>query len=819
MAGAHPHSETERAIPSREIPAIDELARLRKWVSWKYATRDGRVTKIPIMPDGSAASVTDPSTWSSFEECGSAALQGTGEGPGFVLALGDGYVGGDLDKCVKPDGSIEPWAAEIVKECNTYTEVSPSGRGLRFVARGRLPQGGRKRGQVEVYDDTRYLTITGRHLRGTPDTIEERTAELAAVHAWVFGKPRTNGSGRVEYERGEGWDGELPEAVAALAGKNERIRRLLEERHEVLDYPSESEADLALAASLVLHGLPGAEIEATLLWRRRGDGKDAQYFRRTVERALAGARDHHDEGPTDQTDDDPNAAAGAAQILTIELADRQLDDIIDDSVEAILQANNPPSLFMRGGTVVSIAADEHGSAIIRELTEAALVDRLAGSARWLRGKGESGPSKTLASVVLPRLLRLDSDSALPALRGVTESPILRADGSLLERPGYDPVTRLVHAPEPGFSLPPVPRIPTEPELRAAVAVVEDILRDFPFATNADLATAWAALFTIALRTMIEGALTPLFLFDAPAPGTGKGLLARALGQAATGARPPMMSAPGDRDDAEWRKRVTATLFLGRSLAIIDNVEQPIGSPALAALLTTDTWTDRILGRSEMVTLAARTVWIVTGNNLRLRGDLPRRAVWCRLDAQLARPWVRDGFHHADLLGWVSDNRSQLLGAVFTIARSWISAGRPGPPESVPKLGSFEVWRETIGGILYSIGIKDFLGNLGSLYDALDDETPAWAAFLSVLRKTYVNTAFTVAQIMKVILASQESELRAVLPADLASALEKPESLARRLGKAFARRVDTRFVVEGGTTMRLIRDGTAHHAGRWKVVGE
>jgi primase-polymerase (primpol)-like protein len=69
---------------------------------------------------------------------------------------------------------------------NSYTELSPSGTGVRIFVYGKLPPIGRKTGDIEVYEAGRYLTITGNHLDGTPRTIENRQDELTAWHASVW---------------------------------------------------------------------------------------------------------------------------------------------------------------------------------------------------------------------------------------------------------------------------------------------------------------------------------------------------------------------------------------------------------------------------------------------------------------------------------------------------------------------------------------------------------------------------------------------------------------------------------------------------------
>ena len=107
------------------------------------------------------------------------------------------------------------------------------------------------------------------------------------------------------------------------------------------------------------------------------------------------------------------------------------------------------------------------------------------------------------------------------------------------------------------------------------------------------------------------------------------------------------------------ENLTSCLLRGTTVNVIDNIEQPLQSAALAAVVTSDRWTDRILGRSEMVTLRNHTMWLVTGNNIRLRGDLPRRCYWTRLDAKMSRPYERADFRHEDLKSWVREHRGEI----------------------------------------------------------------------------------------------------------------------------------------------------------------
>ncbi len=169
------------------LPSL--LRPLPQWVGWRLESRDGKPTKVPINPrTGQRAATDQPASWGSLEDAQAAVGRYQLSGIGFVFEAGGGLVGVDLDKCRDTtSGQIEPWAQEIVRELDSYTELSPSGTGLHVLLSGELPAGSRRKGHVEMYDRGRYFTVTGDHLAGTPAEIQVREAELWAVHAKVFG--------------------------------------------------------------------------------------------------------------------------------------------------------------------------------------------------------------------------------------------------------------------------------------------------------------------------------------------------------------------------------------------------------------------------------------------------------------------------------------------------------------------------------------------------------------------------------------------------------------------------------------------------------
>lgn len=132
-------------VMSSLIP--DELQRLSQWVLWRWAFRGEKWTMLPHQRDGTLASSTNPRTWCSFVEAMAAYMRGGFNGLGFVVSAADPYVVVDLDKCLdRRTGEVDSWAMDIVNELRSYWEVSPTGTGLRCIAKAKLPAKGRRKG-------------------------------------------------------------------------------------------------------------------------------------------------------------------------------------------------------------------------------------------------------------------------------------------------------------------------------------------------------------------------------------------------------------------------------------------------------------------------------------------------------------------------------------------------------------------------------------------------------------------------------------------------------------------------------------------------
>ncbi len=240
------------AIPSA-------LADFPNFVAWRAEERGGKLTKVPInCHTGRLALSNSAFTWATLEEA-LPFVRRESCGLGFVFSPADPFAGIDLDDCIE-EGSrvIKPWAWEIVTALNSYTEVSPSGLGLKIIVRATLPAGRRGWGSGHgMYDRARFFTLTGLRLPDLPPTIEERTEAVAALHTKLFPPPppRAQGAGTPTPLR-QMDDHEVVQRAMSAANGPKFARLWFGDRS---GYNSDSEADAALCSMLAWWIGPDAE--------------------------------------------------------------------------------------------------------------------------------------------------------------------------------------------------------------------------------------------------------------------------------------------------------------------------------------------------------------------------------------------------------------------------------------------------------------------------------------------------------------------------------------------------------------------------------
>ena len=275
---------------------LAELADYPNFVVWRYSLVDGQRKKPPFNPNThKPASPTQPDTWGSLETALTAVATGRFHGIGFMLSASP-FSGIDLDHCIE-EGTPQPWASEIIEAMDTYTEYSPSWNkatglgGVHLLVAGKPPQS-KKVGNIEVYGEKHYLTITTNHLAGTPTTINARQEALDALYKTVapnvVERPYQNTRG------GVGSGNQLTE-LPPEAQQDDLLQQLL--RGDTTRYKSQSSADFVLVMKL-LHWT-GDNIELTRqLFRESGLYRDkterktgaTTYLDMTIHNALKNRR-------------------------------------------------------------------------------------------------------------------------------------------------------------------------------------------------------------------------------------------------------------------------------------------------------------------------------------------------------------------------------------------------------------------------------------------------------------------------------------------------------------------------------------------------
>jgi hypothetical protein len=273
------------------IPAV--LQAHLQWVVWQAGDRIAKRTglrsgleKKPIDPKTNPprlAASDNPASWGAFQQCvealphflalwqQQAPKNYRGGGIGFVFSKHsaenegeqhtDLYTGVDLDHCRTPEtGAIAPWAHQIIAFLNSYSEVSPSGTGVKIFVQATLPRAGVNKHFIEIYDRGRFFTVTGWHVPGTPMTIEPRQSHIEALYAV-----------HDLLDRGLQRYGERLSLL--FAGHWEQVQPA----PGLSTYRSQSEADLAFCALLARGGATAEQIDTLMrlsgLYRPKWDEK------------------------------------------------------------------------------------------------------------------------------------------------------------------------------------------------------------------------------------------------------------------------------------------------------------------------------------------------------------------------------------------------------------------------------------------------------------------------------------------------------------------------------------------------------------------
>jgi hypothetical protein len=507
----------------------------------------------------------------------------------------------------------------------------------------------------------------------------------------------------------------LPALRKELSPKKEDRLNDAIAQSQIAECGQRSEADFAVCCEAIRCGLSMEQLRARVQDVGKFQEGGEAYFNRTWEAAADEVREevYEKQEKKKATKErkqarierlQKSASRGSRPELVIDVDEARV------ATEAIAALAKHGGIYQRSSTLVHILADPpappclnrpEGGLRILSLPHPRLRELLTLAAVFVRDTGRDGlqpchPPDWLVKAVGARGEWLD----IPRLEAVVETPVLLADGTILQTPGYDPRSGLYYSPAIDFPL--VPEQPTRLEVEQAKVLLLEIVTDFPFQTPAHRAAWFAAILTPGARHAIDGPC-PLFAIDANVRGSGKTMLCDSIGIVYTGRLLARTGAP--KDDEEARKKITSIALSAEPHVLVDNVTGSFGSSAIDAALTATTWSDRILGKSQMTgAVPLATIWFVTGNNMVFVGDTPRRTLPIRLESNLEKPEEREGFRHPNLLAWVRKERGRLAVAALTILKGYISAGRP--DQKLKSWGSFEEWSRLVRHAVVWCGLED-----------------------------------------------------------------------------------------------------------------
>ena len=439
------------------------------------------------------------------------------------------------------------------------------------------------------------------------------------------------------------------------------------------------------------------------------------------------------------------------------------------------------------GYVIPDNPDDHdGPSQVRRMAPLKLANRVDGSYHVFR-KTKNGEDGVVFRKDLAERAMADLDRCLHLRRisMVSHTPLVRADGTVLDTPGYDASSRVLYLPERGLQVDPVPDTPTRSERDSARDLLLGLLEDFPFISDHDRAN-YLGCFILPLLRLVVPPPYQMLIIGAPQRGSGKSLLAELIRTVHGGV---FRSEIPDSEDE--RRKVITSILDSTSAPVVqfDNVSGQLKSPTLDGLLTNAVWSDRRLGVSENIVAANDRLWVVTGNNIHIGGDMDRRVLWSTINANLEHPELRPAgaFRYHDLSGWVREHRGDVIHAMLVLVRAWAVAGRP--VEAAPTSDSFGPMLQVLRGVLAHAGVRGVVGHQESKPERPDTDSLEWSTFLQAAQRVMGEMAWTVRELLDHL---SDFEEEALFPYELPGKLSDnfkttPHSVAKSLGKMLSSR--------------------------------
>jgi len=438
-------------------------------------------------------------------------------------------------------------------------------------------------------------------------------------------------------------------------------------------------------------------------------------------------------------------------------------DLVNHGVKVLEAANaknlnaNRTAILLHHDDPVYLEATSNGLAKLRALTEKAMKGLLNGASKWHN-------VSQMGDVILKREVSVTGDivdgviwemrNRWPVMRGLVTTPVFAKNGSLITRPGLHD-SGIYHWQDTKMNLLRVSIDPTKAEAWDAFSyLVQEVFADFPISglnraqiiekslgctedANGNLVpildadgspvepegvpavtNAVAALLTPFVREIVgEDHNVPGILFGKNMPGTGASLLIDVISIIATGDVTPMATLPTTKD--EMAKSLLTYARDENPYVVFDNVDKGVDSGELASVMTAPKFKGRGMHSHDSLEVLIRFMIVLTGNHVKISGEIVRRLLLADMNANMANPEGRSGWRHDDVRTWATKSRGKLVHACLTIIQHWVAATKMGHG-TAPGLGSYEQWRGIMSGVFDAIGVKGLNENHNQLRETSKD---------------------------------------------------------------------------------------------------
>ncbi|MBK9080738.1 MAG: hypothetical protein IPL88_01020 [Rhizobiales bacterium] len=621
--------------------------------------------------------------------------------PSFIIDSGNGFQGFWLLDQEQPIDGQEALAVELegynqyIARYLTADNCHDINRIMRLPGTINMPDAKKQRkGRVPVLASLRYADWSLRY-----PISEFKSLASSAIEPKSAPLPNKLPHGRTRNVRVEKVDLEkLPPGVSA---KCKEIIVYGHDPDEPDRHPSRSEWVFRVLCEMVRAGVDDDTMAAIVTDADLGISESVREKRDPFREALAQIGSARAKVHDGQSSNRP----------LIMLNDTELHRVLDEVEDALLSMEAP--VYQMNQRLVHIEpreasfAGSSGGLMIRDVSDYRLREYMVEHIAFRRMTAKDEPDTAAPTLIHAKHLLARSDKwRLRPLRAIVEAPNMRADGTVLQREGYDDASGIV-ASFGGQAFPHIPDAPTRDDAISSLALLKAPIALFPFVEDdggpPGASTSRSVLLSAILTALCRRSLrsAPLHAFTAPTMGTGKSLLADVVSIIATGRSATVISQ--GKNEEEDEKRLLAILMQSDPIIVLDNIERPLSGDALASILTQETWASRLLGQSRQVSVSTNALFIATGNNISIKGDMSTRILICRLDAGVESPETRA--FHGDLRGEVRATRPALVAAGLTILRAFHVAGRPELHRLQP-FGRFETWSDMVRGALVWLGEAD-----------------------------------------------------------------------------------------------------------------